>query len=344
MAGRKKPELFISPDELADENRWNNPQSPWNTAAIKTRQVDPFCCTTSWQMSFHDAFSPNRRLLIRETSDSVVAFAEKAYFNNYTILTPIESMWFFGNPLLGPNSVDLFQDTLVDIEKFYGKKFPNIMISGVAPKGVLYRELRSRFDGKFNFRKHSSEVQCSSSLNGGVDGFVSRRSANTRRNIKKSIGHASALSLVFERHAPSSVDDARNIYLRMLSVEDRSWKGHGRCGMTEPPADQYYWKMIKRLSFTKSARVILAVHEGKDIGFIFGGMAGTIYRGQQFSYDDSWKSASIGTMLQYEKVKWLCEEGATRYDMGPLIGHKMGYKASWTERKHNLEVWILSKH
>ena len=53
----------------------------------------------------------------------------------------------------------------------------------------------------------------------------------------------------------------------------------------------------------------MALHEGKDIGFIFGSMAGQIYRGQQFSFDDSWSHASIGNVLQTEQIKWLCEEG-----------------------------------
>ena len=101
--------------------------------------------------------------------------------------------------------------------------------------------------------------------------------------------------------------------------------------------------MMKRLALSKNARVILARHEGKDIGYIFGGMAGKVYRGQQFSFDDQWRSSSIGNVLQFEQIKWLCEEGSTRYDMGPLNGHKMGYKRHWTEKKHRIETWGLTK-
>ncbi len=67
-------------------------------------------------------------------------------------------------------------------------------------------------------------------------------------------------------------------------------------------------------------RVVFATHEGRDIGFIFGGRLGEIYRGQQFSLDDAGRGMSIGNVLQYEQIAWLCEEGAHRYDRGPLIG------------------------
>jgi CelD/BcsL family acetyltransferase involved in cellulose biosynthesis len=86
---------------------------------------------------------------------------------------------------------------------------------------------------------------------------------------------------------------------------------------------------------------MFATHEGRDIGYIFGGMAGEIYRGQQFSFDDTWRDMSIGNLLQYEQLAWLCEEGAHRYDMGPLTGPFMEYKEHWTEIRLPIEAWIL---
>ena len=66
------------------------------------------------------------------------------------------------------------------------------------------------------------------------------------------------------------------------------------------------------------------------IGFIYGGMANNIYRGLQSSYDDEWKAYSIGNILHFEQIKWLCEESADRYDMGEIKQH-MRYKEHWTE-------------
>jgi CelD/BcsL family acetyltransferase involved in cellulose biosynthesis len=127
----------------------------------------------------------------------------------------------------------------------------------------------------------------------------------------------------------------------MIKVELASWKGFGKCGMAEPGSKEFYDFMIKRLSMTRSGRVIFAQHEGKDIGFIFGGLAGRIYRGQQFSYDDKWKDYSIGNLMQLEKINWLCEEGIKRYDMGPVSGPKMGYKTHWTEKRSEIQAWLF---
>lgn len=49
---------------------------------------------------------------------------------------------------------------------------------------------------------------------------------------------------------------------------------------------------------------------------------------------------SIGNLLQYEQVAWLCEEDAHRHDMGPLTGPFMEYRAHWTEIRLPIEAWI----
>ncbi|MEY4829629.1 MAG: hypothetical protein RLZZ562_1425, partial [Planctomycetota bacterium] len=84
-------------------------------------------------------------------------------------------------------------------------------------------------------------------------------------------------------------------------------------------------------------RVMFARHGGEDIGFIFGGYANGAYRGQQFSFLDTWRSYSIGNLLQQEQLRWLCEEGAERYDMGPM----MDYKAHWTEQQSRMDSWLV---
>ena len=129
----------------------------------------------------------------------------------------------------------------------------------------------------------------------------------------------------------------------MLKVELASWKGIEDCGMTEPVSKAFYDALLKRLVVSEDARIIFAMHEGNDIGFIFGSMAAKIYRGQQFSFDEGWSHASIGNVLQAEQIKWLCEEGAVRYDMGPRFGPGMEYKKHWVERLYHIQTWFLVK-
>ena len=315
----------------------------WAKAATSTNQADPFCCAPTWQLSFHAAFSPMCRLLIEESAGAAIFFAEHAFSPEHVYLTPLEPHWSFGCPVLGRHGVELLSDAVEYCAERYAPFFPRIVISGIRPKGELARRLTRTFGGRFSFVLHSTGLQCAASLAGGLDGFLSRRSANHRGKLNKGARRAAEKGVYFERVAPSTFEESSKTYERMLAVERASWKGVNHCGMAEPPAERFYAILLSRLAIEKKARVIFARHEHEDIGFIFGGMAGKIYRGQQFSYKDEWKSLSIGNLMQVEKVRWLCEEGARRYDMGPLSGPRMQYKAHWTEKEISTQNWVLEK-
>ena len=322
-----------------DLQPWDRPDSSWNRAANSTLQGDPFCCGTEWQLSYHQAFAPDRSLYLRETSDSLVALARAPQKIRPNLFTPVEAHWFFGCPLLGSAAVDLLDQAIQEL----AQRIPStelkasFLISGIRPRGLLYRQLRQRFQQRFEFHKLIAETQCAASLSGGLDGFLSRRSSNHRRNLKKQSQRASRKGVYFERYNPRNPAQVDSIYNRMITVEKASWKGLDECGMAEQPARHYYHLMLRRLAVSGSARIIMARHGDSDIGFIFGGIAASIYRGQQFSFADDWKKSSIGNLLQLEQISWLCEEGISRYDMGPV----MGYKPHWTEKRLHIETWFL---
>lgn len=324
--------------DVADDVKEN-----WERLALRTRQQDPFCCSPNWQLAFHEAYSPHRNLLIRSDTDALIAFAEKRFSARDVYLTPIEPKWFFGNPLLGSRSLDLLAETISEMPTWYAPTFPKILISGLAPNGATLKKIRNVFGEQFRFRRHSKGIQCCASLRGGLDGFLSRRSANQRRNLKKALAKAGKCGLTLERKKANCAPEASKIFKRMVAVERSSWKGIRNCGMVGGRTEEFYRVMLTKLSETSDARVIFAQHEGEDIGYIFGGMIGDIYRGQQFSFDADWNSYSIGNLMQLEQISWLCEEGAARYDMGPLNGHRMEYKSHWTEQVFRIETWVLDK-
>ncbi|WP_291441024.1 GNAT family N-acetyltransferase [Desulfovibrio sp.] len=319
----------------------------WQRAALYSGQADPFCCLPAWQLSFHEVFAPERQLMVwhepGRVVDSVLVLAEQVFSAESVLLTPIDTLWFFSSPLLGPHAVDMLARAMSDLAAMYHPYFPRIVISGLQPGGATPRRLLQTFGRSFDFFMHSETVQCAASLDGGLDGFLSRRSANHRAKLAKGSRRAGERGIVCERHVPASADEARTVLARMLAVEEESWKGQGQCGMTEEPARSFYAAMLRRLAPARAARVMFARHEGRDVGFIFGGMAGGIYRGQQFSYDRNWKDAGIGNLLQLEQVAWLCEEHASRYDMGPVTGPRMGYKAHWTEKRLPIQTWLMVK-
>lgn len=336
-------DFVFQPSEIAENFAENNTGicAKWRQTAIRTNQADPFCCTPCWQLSFHYAFSPKRRLYFKEVERSVVAFAEKVFSPADVVLTPLEPLWNFGTPLLGEHAVAMLGEMLPSIERHYENRTPRILLSGVRPKGRVAARILARFQTRFDIFVHDCGIQCAASLTGGFDGFLSRRSGSFRKNMRKEQARAAEAGIRFERRAPTSREECEQVFARMHAVELVSWKGLGQCGIDQEPATTFYRLLLLGLAETSDARVILARHEGRDIGYVFGGLVGKVYRGQQFSYDDKWKHHGVGNLLQYEQIRWLCEEGARRYDMGPLLGRRMEYKRRWTEKAFGISAWML---
>ncbi len=332
-------ELFTLPQGSL---HWNPELTArWTAIAAASGRPDPFSCTPAWQLAFHDAFDPSRRLLIHEEEGNILAFAELTLLTGQIILVPVEAHWISASPLLGPYADECFLSHLPDILREYRGFPPCFLIGGLEEQSDVIPRLFHIAGRMFRFLKQPISLQRSASLEGGLDGYLSRRSANFRAKMKKAGRKAAAEPIRFERVVPSTVEEADITYRRMIAVEEKSWKGRDHCGMTESPSLEFYHAMMRRLSLYRGGRVIFAVHDGKDIGFIFGGMAGTCYRGQQFSYDADWKAFSVGDLLQMEQLAWLCEEGALRYDMGMSDHPSMAYKRHWAELEQSLHAWLL---
>jgi CelD/BcsL family acetyltransferase involved in cellulose biosynthesis len=313
----------------------DRPDSVWNRAAAATPQADPACCRSEWQLSFHEAMKPQRALVVREAGGSVAAFALARHPRIGPLLEPIESHWCFGSPLLGPDAVELLA-ALLDEPRVRALR-PRVLVSGVLPRSRLARRLQHVLGERYDIRRLPLEVLCSASLEGGLDGYLARRSPKLRTRLRQAARRAAARGVRFERHAPASPAEADALYARILAVERTSWKGPGHQGLTHPRSQDFYARLLRRLAAAGTARIVLAHAEGRDVGFVFGGLAGPHYRGQQFSYARDWHAFSIGNLLQVEMIGWLCEEGVEQYDMGPW----MAYKGRWAEREVRATARLL---
>ncbi|MGE4291432.1 MAG: GNAT family N-acetyltransferase [Desulfovibrio sp.] len=326
-----------------DAQQGGNALEQWTRAATSTNQADPFCSTPAWQLSFHEVLNPELQLLAYSAEGSMVAFAVGADPVGEVVLLPVERHWMFGCPLLGPRAVELLKDILGSLRASQGPEISRIIVSGVRPGGALSARLRKYFGDSHRINAHATGTQCGASLAGGLDGYLSRRSANHRRNLKRERLRALDRGVWFERVLPVRAEEMDALYARILAVELQSWKGLGGCGMESGFSRRFYDRMLRRLAPEGRARIIFAKHEDRDIGFVFGGLAGKVYRGQQFSYVNDWKEYSIGNLLQMEQIAWLCEEGAVRYDLGPITGEKMEYKRHWAEKRFPLEARVLER-
>ncbi len=306
-----------------------------NRLAAQSDLADPLCSRSEWLFAFHEVFASTRELHLRQTDDSILALAGSTHPTIGPLLEPLEAHWFFSRPLLGPNAVHLLEELLA--EPVHKIRRPCVAISGVELDSPLLSRLLRCLAGRYEVGCLDPITFRSAELSGGADGFLSRRTRKFRSNLKRAVQKAKAEGLVFERCTPESDADATATFARMVAVETESWKGIENCGMTEEPYRTFYDAIFKRMSRNGISRAIFARHDGVDIGFVMGGVDGTCYRGQQFSYCANWAEFSVGNLLQWEMIQWLCEQNITRYDMGSILE----YKAHWAEvelKSHTL-VW-----
>lgn len=313
----------------------------WQRLAANPCQPDPVCSAPIWNLAYHEIFNRDRRIYYLASSSSLVLFSELHQPYGGIILTPLEDSWMFGRPLLGPQSVELLGEALAAFHREYAGQEFSLILSGIVEQKPETTKLLLLHGDRFNFYRYQKTTQCFALLADGFDGWLSRRSANHRAKLKKAARKAHNAGITFERVKPSTADEAADAYARMIAVELQSWKGIGKCGMAESPSREFYSALLRRHALENSCYVIFARVEDRDIGFIFGGTNGRFYRGQQFSYVRDYAHLSVGNLMQMEKVRWLCERGVERYDMGPITGPRMGYKAHWTEGSVVSQTWVM---
>jgi CelD/BcsL family acetyltransferase involved in cellulose biosynthesis len=321
----------LTPSTAAAQDR---PDSPWNRAAMAVEHGDPLCCRTEWQLSALETMHAAHPTAIHVGGNAVLAFAWLPSAEFGRILGPCEASWCYGCPLLGHGAVDLLVSWLDALAR-RGRR-PAVAVTGLAPGSPTLRAVEALPDHDC-FEAGEEREQCSASLAGGLDGYLSRRTPHFRRHVRQQQRRARELGVALERVAPADAAAAAAAYARMLAVEARSWKGRDGCGMDCEPARAFYGRMLARLAAGGNARAVFAVRDGVDLGYLFGGCVDGVFRGQQFSYDQAWAHASLGNVMQLEQLAWLAEAGARRYDLGPM----MPYKARWAEQRVLLQMRLL---
>ena len=332
--------LFCEPGALCAQDQ---PTSHWARLAAITPAPDPFSARAAWQLAFRETLDPQRPAILRAGDGALAQFA--LHRGNRTtdhILGPIERLWLFGCNLLGPSAHHLMIDLITEIDETPDHGIHGLVIGGLFPHDRRLRFLKSALADR-NPSLFRRDILCAAWLDGGVDGFLSRRSANFRRNIRRQEKKAAAASVAFATMRLSDRHDVDAVYERMQAVETLSWKGLTFQGMNSPVPRALYHALLSRLAAPGDARVILATHDGTDIGFIFGGVCdtpdGRIYRGQQCSYDVRFNTLGIGNLLHMRQIEEFCAEGGARYDMGPKSRRSMRYKDHWTEHVMPSQAW-----
>ncbi|HTO56082.1 MAG TPA: GNAT family N-acetyltransferase [Myxococcota bacterium] len=284
-------------------------------------QVDPFCTRSDWQLSFHEAFHPERELAAARAGG---AFALLTAADG--VLQPLEAMWGFAAALVGADSPALLLELCEARARERAREL--LYLSGLPPRSARTRELIVRLESRYALGVGSVTERFLARLD-QRDGYLSRRSAKFRTGLRAAERRVRAAGVTFEMIAPRSTEAALAAYARVLAVERRSWKAATDNGVDRGPMCAFYGRMFPRLAERGALRVLFALRDGADVGYLSGGLAGSGFRGLQFSFDDRLRALGLGNVLQLEAITRLCDAGIASYD----LGSGSAYKARWAEER-----------
>lgn len=297
--------------------------------------VDCFCSRSEWILPYQRAFLPERELFLYRGGEAGRSFAALAAREHPAVgfyLEAIENMWCFACPLIGPESVSLLDAAIHDVSTLQSPDHPHVALalSGIPdsrePSGLLAR-LVQHMDDRYELRAVDSTQRFVASLEGGLDGWLSRRSRSFRKSLRSAQRKAAGEELVFEHLDLSGADAARALYPRILAIEGRSWKSLTGNGVDQGRMRSFYEDMLPRIAARGGLRALIVTRDGEDVGYLHGALTGDSFRGLQLSYDDRFEQLSIGNLMQRQMIEKLCGEGARSYDLGT----RSDYKRRWAE-------------
>ncbi len=308
-------------------------------AAVDISELpDPFCSSSEWIIPAQRVFGPLADSCIKRFDEGWMALMRLDTPLGRT-LVPLEVSWCLASPFVGPEPSVITGKALRFLLQ-HRDAYDALFLSGLT-RGSAEFSLAAHVLGRW-FRLglgRKTTVRCVASLEGGVDGFLSRRSRKFRKSLRGSLRRAEQAGVLLVDEAPSTPAQALDALRRILAVEAMSWKGKEGHGITIDTMQQFYEDMLARLASRGALRITFAWLDGRPIGFIFGGVRGRTYRGLQVSFLDEYVELGLGNVLQFHTIQALCREGrVNRYDLGT----EMPYKARWAEER--VETIALVAH
>ena len=300
-----------------------------------TPEIDRFCSSSAWILAAAGALMPPRVPYSFRSASGYFAAMRGVHAAGFPYIEPLELAWGLAAPLIGRDPDALVHDVIAMLAA--RRDWQLVILAGLTPDGPQRRALARVLPPRWERREGAPTVRHVASLDGGVDGFLSRRPRELRKSLRKSMRAASAAGVTFESVRITSDAGAAALYARIQAVEATSWKARDGVGISVGPMRLFYERMLPRLCLMGQQRTVFAQAGGRDIGYILGAVFEGEYRGLQFSYDDEHAALGIGGLLQFHQVIELCAEGVARYDLGT----EMDYKRRWAEEVMETGMLVL---
>jgi CelD/BcsL family acetyltransferase involved in cellulose biosynthesis len=299
-----------------------------------TPAIDRFCSTAAWILAASAALMPPRLPFSFRGASGYFAAMRGVHPAGFPYVEPVELAWGLAAPLVGRDPEALAEEVAAVLAE--RREWQIAILSGLTAGGPQRRALERAAPPRWERRRGTPTIRHIASLEGGVDGFLARRSRELRKSIRKGLRAAAAAGVTFEA-ARVDAPAAEALYERIQGVEARSWKAREGVGIAGGPMHAFYRRMLPRLCAHGQQRTLFARLGDRDVGYILGAVFEGEYRGLQFSYDDDHARLGLGGLLQFHQVSALCEEGVARYDLGT----EMDYKRRWAEEVMETEMLVL---
>ncbi len=301
---------------------------------VRTPAIDRFCSSSAWILAATAALMPPRAPFSFKGEYGYFAAMRGVHPAGFPYVEPVELAWGLASPLIGSDPVGLVGEVVPLLAS--RRDWQLAIFAGLTVTGPQRRALDATLPARWERRRGQPTIRHVASLEGGVDGFLARRSRELRKSLRKSLRAAEAAGMTFESVRATSVEAAA-LYDRVQAVEARSWKSREGVGIQTGTMRAFYGEMLPRLCALGQQRTIFARMHDRDVGYILGAVMAGEYRGLQFSYDEELAQFGIGGLLQYQQVVALCDEGIARYDLGT----EMDYKRRWAEEIMETEMLVL---
>jgi hypothetical protein len=318
----------VQPIDLADV------ADEFDREVAQTPAIDRFCSSSAWVLAAAGALMPPRASFSFRGEHGYFAAMRGVHPAGFPYIEPIELAWGLAAPLIGRDGPALVEEVVPLLAA--RRDWQLAIVAGHTASGPQRRALEKLLPPRWEKRRGQPTVRHVASLEGGVDGFLSRRSRELRKSLRKSLRAAEGEGVAFDS-VRAAAGEASALYERIQAIETHSWKAQEGVGISAGPMRAFYAAMLPRLCALGQQRTIFARVGDRDVGYILGAVMGGEYRGLQFSYDDAFARLGIGGLLQYQQVVELCGEGVARYDLGT----EMDYKRRWAEEIMETEMLVL---
>ncbi len=307
----------------------------FDRAVAASPAIDKFCSASAWVLAASAALMPPRTAFTFGSPRGYFAAMRGIHPAGFPYLEPLELAWGLAAPIIGRDAEALGEEVAQLLAA--RTDWQLAIVSGHVDGGPQRRALERAVPARWERRRGTPTVRHVASLDGGMDGFLSRRSRELRKSLRKSLRAAADAGVTFVAVSATTAVEAVALYARVQAVEAHSWKSLDGVGIADGPMHDFYALMLPRICAQGQQRTIFAQHDGRDVGYILGAVFEDEYRGLQFSYAETVAHLGVGSLLQYHQIEALVAEGIGRYDLGT----EMDYKRRWAEAEMITEMLVL---